>query len=112
MRPVFWIRMIGFWPPVERPAATENARPSRLTGTSGSDGSACMSWYRQFVSLSGSHTTWVTPFFFISPSTISGLSSAFCVWVMGRETSTALVGARPSRRIPGRPATSLSEKPG
>ena len=44
MRPVFWIRMIGVWPPVESPAAIEKASPSRLTGTSRSDGSACMSW--------------------------------------------------------------------
>src|ERR1700730_18005786 len=29
----------------------------------------------QLVSLSGSHTTWLTPFFFISPRTVSGLSA-------------------------------------
>src|SRR5690242_3487807 len=29
----------------------------------------------QLVSLSGSHTTWLTPFFFISSRTVSGLSA-------------------------------------
>ena len=35
-------------------------------------------WLRADASLSGNHTTWVTPFFFISPRTVSGLSSACC----------------------------------
>ena len=30
----------GVWPPADNPAAMENARPSRLTGTSRSEGSA------------------------------------------------------------------------
>ena len=46
--------------------------PSRLTPTSRSDGSAFISRYSQLVSLSGSHTTSVTPFAFISPNTVSG----------------------------------------
>ena len=41
--PVFWIRMIGVWPPADSPAAMENASPSRLIGTSRSEGSAGMS---------------------------------------------------------------------
>src|SRR6266849_3072833 len=86
--------MIGVWPPADRPAAIENASPSRLTGTSRSDGSACMSWYKKFVSLSGSHTTCVTPFFVISARTTSGLSwpsavSGMIAGLHGRESYAA-----------------------
>src|SRR5258707_6894498 len=41
--PVFWIRIIGLRPPANRPAAIEQACPSRLTPTRRSDGSACIS---------------------------------------------------------------------
>src|SRR5688572_604090 len=77
--PVFWISMSGVLPPAEIPDAAENARPSRFTPTRVSVGSAFISRNSQFVSLSGSQTTCVTPFFFISPRTISGLRLAFCV---------------------------------
>ena len=70
--PVFWIRIIGLRPPAASPAAIEQACPSRLTPTSRSDGSACISRYSQLVSLSGSQTTSVTPFFFISPAPFPG----------------------------------------
>src|SRR5919202_2975134 len=76
------MRIMGVFPPTESPAAMEKAKPSRLTGTSWSDGSACISRYNQLVSLSGNQTTCVTPFFFISSRTVSGLSSASCAWVM------------------------------
>ena len=60
--PVFWIRISGLRPPACSPAAIEQAWPSRVTPTSRSDGSAFISMYSQLVSLSGSHTTSVTPF--------------------------------------------------
>src|SRR6266849_548321 len=92
--------MIGVWPPADRPAAIENASPSRLTGTSRSDGSACMSWYKKFVSLSGSHTTCVTPFFVISARTTSGLSwpSAVSGMISGLHGRASCAAKRPQLR--------------
>ena len=55
--PVFWMRMTGFLPPADNPAAVEKAWPSRLTGTKSMDGSSRISTYKKLVSLSGSHTT-------------------------------------------------------
>src|SRR5919106_24990 len=57
---------VGVFPPTASPAAVEKACPSRLTAIRCRDGSAFISRYSQLVSLSGSQTTWVTPFFFIS----------------------------------------------
>ena len=49
------------------------------------------------VSLSGSQTTCVTPFFFISASTISGLSAAFCtsltIWSSAASSSSFYRGS-------------------
>ena len=95
---MFWIRIIGSGRPADSPAAIEKASPSRLTGTSRSDGSPCMSWYRKFVSLSGSHTTWVTPFVHL-PEHDLGAELGILHLGHGHETSTTLVGAR----IPGAP---------
>ena len=66
IKPVFCIRMTGLAPPTDSPAAVEKACPSRLTAMRSSAGSASISKYSQLVSLSGSHTTCVTPFFFSS----------------------------------------------
>ncbi|MNC88778.1 hypothetical protein D3C83_46330 [compost metagenome] len=43
MRPVFWIRMTGVFPPAARPEATAHASPSRGTAISRSEGSPFIS---------------------------------------------------------------------
>src|SRR5258705_6494593 len=110
IRPVFWISTRGVLPPTEMPAAAENASPSRLMPTSVSDGSAFISTNSQLVSLSGSQTTCVTPFFFISFSTVSGLRPAFCasvtMWSLRWNGSLYFTEmARNHRKLPRRKGT-------
>ena len=60
-------------------AAMAIVSPSRQTGTRSSDGSEVSNWYMKLVSLSGSQTTWVKPFFLSSSTMAAGCSTASCV---------------------------------
>jgi hypothetical protein len=73
-KPVFWITTAGVAPPIQSPAATAKASPSRVTEINRIAGSADTSCRSAADELSGNPTTWLTPHFLKAPTTTFAVS--------------------------------------